>query len=163
MWIVHDGVIHCEGKGFGFLRYDQSVADFELQLEYRQKPNSNSGIGIRCNKFDVNDLQTRPSFAGYEIQLLDDGHKRPDEHSTGSLYRYVAPKVSAAKPAGKWNKISIECLGPKIKIVLNDNVIQDVDQSKISPIANKPLQGYISVQNHGGEVDFRAIKLKKLN
>jgi hypothetical protein len=162
VWTVQDGLIHCAGKGFGFLRYDEKLSDFELRLEYRQKPNSNTGIGIRYEKF-TGAVNTRPSRAGYEIQLLDDGHKPPDDHSTGSLYRYVAPKTSAAKPAGQWNEISIQCVGPKIKIVLNGQVVQDVDQREIKAIAKKPLEGYISVQNHGGVVDFRDIKLKNLD
>lgn len=163
VWTVQDGLIHCAGKGFGFLRFEENYSDFELQLEYRQKPKSNSGIGIRYEKF-TGPAKTRPSFAGYEIQLLDDGDKPPDRtaHSTGSLYRYVPPKASAAKPAGEWNKISIECRGPKIKIVLNDQVVQDVDQTTVPAIAKKPLKGHVALQNHGGEVDFRAVKIKKL-
>jgi hypothetical protein len=163
VWSIKDGMIQiARHKGFGFLRYDEELTDFELKLEYRQQAKSNSGIGIRYDKF-TGTAKTRPSFAGYEIQLLDDGAKHPDDHSTGSLYRYVAPTKSAAKPAGEWNELTIECRGPKIKIVLNGQVIQDVDQSKIPAIAKKPLKGHISLQNHGGGADFRAIKLKKLN
>jgi hypothetical protein len=162
VWSVEDGMIRiARHKGFGFLRYDEELADFELKLEYRQQTKSNSGIGIRYDKF-TGTAKSRPSFAGYEIQLLDDGAKDPNEHSTGSLYRYVAPTKSAAKPAGEWNELSITCRGPKIKIVLNGQVIQDVDQSKVPEIAKKPLKGHISLQNHGGGADFRAIKLKKL-
>lgn len=164
VWSIKEGMIQCarNPRGFGFLRYEEELADFELKLEYRQQPKSNSGIGIRYDKF-TGPAETRPSFAGYEIQLLPDGAKVPNEHSTGSLYRYVAPTKSAAKPAGEWNELSIECRGPKIKIVLNGQVIQDVDQSKVPEIAKKPLKGHISLQNHGGGADFRAIKLKKLN
>ena len=162
IWSVRDGMIHCAGKGFGFLRYDEPFSDFELRLKYRMKPKCNSGIGIRHVKY-TGRASSRPSFSGYEVQLLDDGHKPPDNHSTGSLYRYVPPKVSAAKPAGEWNEITITCQGPQIKIVLNEQVVQDVDQSMIDEIANKPLKGYLSIQNHGGEIEFRDIQVKKLD
>jgi hypothetical protein len=163
VWSVKDGMIRiARHKGFGFLRYEEELKDFELRLEYRQQPKSNSGIGIRYDKF-TGPAKTRPSFAGYEIQLLDDGDKQPDDHSTGSLYRYVAAKKSAAKPAGEWNELVVECRGPKIKITLNGEVVQDVDQSTIPEIAKKPMKGHIALQNHGGGTDFRNIKLKKLN
>lgn len=161
IWTVKDGAIHCIGKGYGFLRYDQPFGDFELRLKYRMKPSCNSGVGIRHAKF-VGTRASRPSFSGYEIQLLDDGDKSADKYSTASLYRYVAPKASAAKPAGEWNEIHITCKGPRIKIVLNDEVVQDVDQSKIKAIADKPLEGYLSIQNHGGEIEFRDIQAKQL-
>jgi hypothetical protein len=155
-------ILIARHKGFGFLRYEEELKDFELRLEYRQQPQSNSGIGIRYDKF-TGPAKTRPSYAGYEIQLLDDGNKKPDAKSTGSLYRYVAAKKSAAKPAGEWNELVVECRGPKIKITLNGEVVQDVDQSTIPEIAKKPLKGHIALQNHGGGADFRNIKLKKLN
>src|SRR5688572_180240 len=48
VWSIKDGVIHiARHKGFGFLRYEEELKDFELRLEYRQEPKSNSGIGIR--------------------------------------------------------------------------------------------------------------------
>ena len=35
VWSVQDGVIHCEGSGFGFLRFDKEYCDFVLHVEYR--------------------------------------------------------------------------------------------------------------------------------
>jgi hypothetical protein len=163
IWSVKDGVIHCAGTGFGFLRYDREVSDFIYHVEFKLSKGCNSGIGIRHLKFNGK-AETRPSFSGYEIQLLDDGMKKtPDKHSTASLYRYVAATKSAVKPAGEWNTIEIECRGPKIKITLNGDVVQDVDQSTNPEIKDKPVQGYVSVQNHGKAVEFKNLKLKILD
>jgi hypothetical protein len=154
IWSVRDGLLHCQGGGFGFLRYDREFCDFVLHVEYRLTKGCNSGIGIRHAKY-TGRAATRPSYSGYEIQLLDDGGKQPTKGSTASLYRYVAPKSLPIKKPGEWNTIEIECRGPKIKITLNDELIQDVDQSTIDEIKAKPLCGYLSVQNHGKEIDFR--------
>lgn len=162
VWTVKDGNINCAGNGFGFLRYDREVADFVYHVEFKMSKGCNSGIGIRHAKF-TGKADTRPSFSGYEIQVLDDAGKKPNEHSTASLYRYVAATKSAVKPAGEWNTIEIECRGPKIKITLNDEVVQDVDQSKIDAIKDKPLKGYVSVQNHGKAVEFKNLRLKVLD
>lgn len=174
VWGANDGLISCKvnnRKSFGFLRYDKKqFSDFIFSLEYRlsekEMPKQsvcNSGIGIRTVPFDTKQSHfTRPSIAGYEIQLLDDSSKKPDKHSTGSLYRYVAPRVNAVKPAPEWNKIQIECKGSHISIILNDEKIIDVDQSSIDAINKKPLRGYLCLQNHGGKVDFRNLRVKEL-
>lgn len=161
IWTVTDGHVHCSGTPgtFGFLRYDRRVCDFAFRAEYRLEKGTNSGIGIRTVPYR-GVRQTRPSFASYEIQLLDDAGKPPDEHSTASLYRYVAPTENASKPAGEWQTIEIECIGPKIVIQVNGRKVQDVDQSKVAEIKDKPLCGYVCLQNHGSPITFRNLQLR---
>jgi len=173
IWVADNGMITCRvnnRKSYGFLRYDKKqFADFVFSLEYRlsekempkQSP-CNSGIGIRTGVYDPKKSDSPPSRAGYEIQLLDDAMKNPDKHSTGSLYRYIAPSVKAVKPAPEWNQIEIECKGARIKVTLNGEKIIDVDQTTVEEIKNKPLKGYVCVQNHGGKVDFRNLRVKEL-
>jgi len=162
VWAAQDGMIVCKGHGYGFLRYDRQVSDFILALDFRLDRGANSGIGIRHAKF-TGERKSRPSFSGYEIQLIDENNKSPSKTSSGSLYRYVAPKTQATKPAGEWNTMVVECRGPKIIVKLNDKLIHDLDQTSIEEIARKPLSGYISLQNHGGDIAFRNIRLKTLN
>lgn len=163
VWTVHDGLLSCKGKGFGFLRYkDREFDDFTLHVEFRMARGCNSGLGIRTGAFDpARSRETRPSFYSYEIQLTDDAGKPATTHSTGSLYRYVAPKENAIKPAGEWNTMEIECLGPRIRVTLNGKLIQDVDQSTIDALKAKPLHGCICLQNHGGDIEFRAVEVKE--
>ena len=162
VWYVEDGKIVCAGKGFGFLRFDHSLCDFSLYLEFRMSEKCNSGIGIRADKFDPKKADTRPSISGFEIQILDDAGKEPDVHSSMSLYRYVAPLKNAIKPAGEWNWVQITARWTHIRVVLNGQVVQDVDQTDVEQIKNKPLCGFFSVQNHGGYIEFRNIAYKDL-
>ncbi len=137
------------------------LKDFVVHVEYRLSKGCNSGFGIRTVKYNGK-AATRPSFAGHEIQVLADSGKKPTPHSSGSLYRYVAPKVNATRPAGEWNSIDIECRGTKIHIVLNGQVIQDVDQTTIDEIKDKPLSGYFCLQSHTRKIEFRKVQLKEL-
>lgn len=173
IWVADNGMITCRvnnRKSYGFLRYDKKqFSDFVFSLEYRLSEKEipkqslcNSGIGIRTGVYDPKKSDSPPSRAGYEIQLLDDAMKNPDKHSTGSLYRYIAPSVKAVKPAPEWNKIEIECKGAHIKVTLNGEKIIDVDQTTVEELKNKPLKGYVCVQNHGGKVDFRNLRVKEL-
>jgi hypothetical protein len=164
MWSVHNGVLRTEGRGFGFLRYKERVfADFVLHVEYRMSSGANSGIGIRTGTFDPSrSKQTRPSYASYEVQLLDDAGKPATPYSSGSLYRYVAPKKNPVKPAGQWNSVDIECRGPRIRVRINDQDILDVDQTTIAQLKNKPLKGSVCLQSHTLPVEFRNVRIRDL-
>jgi hypothetical protein len=163
-WSVHDGLLTCQGKTFGFLRYDkQQFGDFALHVECRLSPKSNTGIGIRTGIYDPRkDPQTRPSYSSYEIQVQDDEGKPPSKYSTGSLYRYVAPKANPIKRAPEWNTVDVECSGPRIRVTINEHEVLDVDQSTIPAIKDKPLKGYVCLQSHTGRVEFRNVRIREL-
>jgi hypothetical protein len=164
MWTVENSLITCYGKGFGFLRYTgQEYADFRLSLEYRLARRGNSGIGIRTPPYDPRrDLQTRPSFAAYEIQLLDDAGKPASKNGSGSLYRYVAPRSNPVKPSGVWNSLIVECRGPRLRLWINDVQIHDLDQTTQPEIRAKPLKGYVCLQSHSNKVEFRNIHIQEI-
>ena len=168
VWSVKNGEIECDGLGFGFLRYAREpFADVTLRMEFRLgKPANgepcNAGIGLRTGAFDRRRSRaTRPSLRGYELQLLDDAGSPPSTHSSGSLYRYVAPRENAIRPAGEWNDLEVTLVGPRIRVVLNGRSIQDVDQGSVPQIRSKPLSGFFSLQNHGGPARFRNLRVRR--
>ncbi|MHB1038092.1 MAG: 3-keto-disaccharide hydrolase [Pirellulales bacterium] len=163
-WSVKDGVVACDGStgNCGFLRYEKKLSDFTLRLEYRLAKDCNSGVCIRTPvPYDGRPEATIPSGHGYEVQIMDDAGAPASATSTGAFYSLVAPRVNAAKPAGQWNAMEIVCRGPKIRVTLNGKVVQDVDQTKIDAIRTRPRVGYISLQNHGGNIEFRNVRLEE--
>lgn len=162
VWSVKDGEIVCQGKRWSFLRYDrETFDDFTLHIEFLMARGGNSGIGLRTGPIDLADPQnTRPSCFCYEIQLLDDAGKPPTKHSSGSLYRYVAPAENAIRPAGEWNELEITCIGPRIRVVLNGRTIQDFDQTSLPETRDKPLSGHVCLQNHGHLIRFRNVRIR---
>jgi hypothetical protein len=165
VWVVEDGQIVCRGKGFGFLRYkDREFDDFTFHVEFRMlAPKCNSGIGFRTTAFNPADSRgTRPSFYSYEIQLIDDAGQPPTPHSSGSLYRYMAPRQNAMKPVGEWNTLEVTCRGPRVRVVLNGQTLHDVDQGQVDALKDKPLRGYVCLQNHGGQIAFRSVEMREL-
>lgn len=84
VWVVEDGLLVCRGKGFGFLRYkEREFDDFTFRVEFRMAPKCNSGVGFRTRAFDPADSRgTRPSFYSYEIQLIDDAGKAPEDRKS---------------------------------------------------------------------------------
>lgn len=161
VWTIVDGEIRCAGRGFGYLRYNRRLTDFVVSLEFKVVANTNSGIGIRGIKYSGK-KKTRPSTAGFEVQILDDAGQPPSTHASGSLYRYVAPQKNAIKKAGEWNRYVITCQGTRLVVELNGEVVQDFDQRSLPATSHKPLSGYLSLQNHGGPIIFRNVCLKQL-
>lgn len=168
VWSARDGAIECDGRGFGFLRYArEAFADGTLRLEFQfhgdpsERP-CNSGVGLRTTAFDPRRSQaTRPSIRGYEIQLLDEPAADPSPWNCGAVYRHVAPRERALRPRGEWNAVEVAMLGPRIRVVLNDRLIHDIDQQDVPALRSKPLSGFISLQNHGGRVRFRHLRLRR--
>jgi len=163
IWTVKDGLIHCAGRVYGWLRYDRTFSDFELHVEYRMlQKKGNSGIGIRAVPYQ-RILGNSPSNTGYEIQILDDPDKPPSIKSAFSLYRYIAPSAKPLNPAYEWNTVDIKCVGPRIQVTVNGRQVIDVDQTKHENIANKPLEGYVAIQSHHSKIQFRNITLRDLS
>jgi hypothetical protein len=161
IWTLHGGILHCDGRGFGFLRFKRQVSDFVFAGEFRLARGSNSGIGIRTIPY-VSIPASRPSNASYEIQLIDN----PGEVSAKgnmSIYRYFAPSSNPQKPHDQWNAFEITCCGPRLLIRLNGVTVHDIDQSLHEAIKTTPLSGFVSVQNHHSVVDFRNLRLRELD
>jgi hypothetical protein len=163
-WSVKQGVVGCDGSlgNCGFLRYEKPLADFVFRLEYCMPKDCNSGVGIRARvPYTTLTPNTLPSNVGFEVQIRDDAGQPATKGSSGAFYNVLAPRVNAARPAGQWNQLEIECRGPRIRVTLNGQCVQDVDQSTIPTIAPRPVVGYLSLQNHGGSIRFRNVRLKE--
>lgn len=139
--------------------------------ECRIRTRSSTSRAIHNGPTRRTDL-TRPSYASYEIQLLDDAGKPANNHGTGSLYRYLAPTANVVRPAPEWNTIEVECVGPRIRITINGLQVVDADQTTIAdtkekPAAapapkDKPLEGYVCLQSHSGRVEFRKVQIRDI-
>jgi hypothetical protein len=171
-WAAEGGHIICRGTGSGYLYTEQKFENFILELEYRTKPNVNSGIFFRWS--DLSD----PVHTGLEMQILDTyDQKEMNRHSSGALYDLVAPSANAVRKAGEWNQVVIKCEGSSIQLNLNGTLVVDADIDQWSEAGKNPdgtpnkfkyawkdmpRLGHIGLQDHGGYVEFRNIKIKEL-
>ena len=171
-WKVEDGVIVWQ-KGCGDLWTVGRYGDFILDLEFNIAKGTNSGILLRCDK--LRDwLNT-----SFEIQILDTvGENRVGKHDCGALYDVQAPAKQPLKPAGEWNRYVITFRGNRLEVVFNDVKTLDVDLDKWTEAGKNPdgtknkfkiayakmaREGFIGLQDHGGAINFRNIKLKPLD
>ncbi len=164
---VQEGILVCPQDGGGFLFSEEVFADFTLRFEFRLSRGANNGLAIRCPLVD-----RRPAYEGMELQILDNiGYPRklkPTQYH-GSLYGVAPAKRGALLPLGEWNAQEVTCLGQQIKVTLNGQVILDIDlddfRSEEVVAAHPGLQrasGHIGFLGHGSRVEFRHIRIKRL-
>ena len=165
-WNVEDGAIHCSGKGPDYwLVPNGKLGDFVLRLEFKLTTDANSGVFLRAPETGA------PAWKGFEIQVIDDVGYEPNKHSTGSIYDVLSPMRNMSHPIGEWNSMEITCKGTKVKVVHNGATVIWIDFAELTepigkfdfPYSKIPKEGYIGVQNHGGEVWYRNVEIKKLN
>ncbi len=164
-WRVQDGCLVTLGAGKGWLSSNREFADFELALEYRVGPSGNSGVLIRAPH------QGDPSFAGLEIQILDDDapayrQLKPDQY-TGSVYGVIPARRGQTRPAGEWNQMRIRAIGSKIQVELNGALILDGDVSDHPEVLPRHTgihrkSGFIGLQSHSTPVQFRNLLIKEI-
>ncbi len=160
-WTVKDGVIHSDGgKGGEWLRSKKEYSDFILRLEWRVSPGGNSGVFFRCLE------EGHPWVTGYEVQISNEQPPRDDSHCTGALYGLAAVDPRPDESPEVWRSFEIMCVHKRIIIKVDDQEVVDVDIDTIEAAREKPMEGYIGLQDsHTGEgkwVEFRNIRIREL-
>lgn len=182
-WKVVDNTLFLDaaekkdGKvvGGGDIVSDREFDNFHLVYEWKISVNGNSGLIIYAQE---NDKYKYPWETGPEMQVLDNnGH--PDakivKHRAGDLYDLVSSSKETVKPAMEWNVAEVKSKDGKLDFFLNgenilsttlwdDNWSQLVAGSKFKnmPDFGKFKKGKIGLQDHGDNVWFRNIKIRKL-
>lgn len=160
-WAWENGRVVCKGGKGGWLCTKEQYGDFEIELDYNCPKDGNSGVFIRAPR------EGHTSKVGMEIQILDDDAKihekiKPFQH-TASIYGVVPPSKPAQKPAGEWNTIHIRCKGDQVTVTLNGEKVVDADMNAHDELKGRPRKGFIGLQNHGSGLEFRNVRLKKLD
>lgn len=193
-WEVKDGELWGTGKystgntgdkWIGtWLLSEREYSDFILELEFKFKNGGkfgNGGVALRAP------LKGDPAYEGMELQITDPQFeysyfpKAGNDELTGALYLVAAPKKLMYR-AGEWNDYRIEMRGPKVKVTLNGEIVQDIDLDSLTkparkhgegqefldatPGAQRPRRGHIGLQDlsENGEVLlFRNVKIAELD
>lgn len=163
-WTIRSGVLEGLRKKGPWLRSKEQFGDFNLRLQYRVDPGANSGIYVRIPPDGAHhrDTTSEPP-AGFEIQVLDDAARRygklKDYQYCGSLYDIAGATRRVGKPAGAWNTLEINCRGHQVAVMHNGEPVVDVEPQKFPLILLRQLKGHLGLQNHGGGVSYRNIRI----
>jgi hypothetical protein len=172
-WELADGVLHRKSGG-GDLQTLDEYGDFDLRFGWKVSEGGNSGVMYRVSR------EKGPSYeTGPEYQILDNERHQDGKSpltSSASLYALYAPSKDVVKPAGQWNRGRIVVKGNRVRHFLNDQKVVDVEigsdewnkrlaESKFAtwPKFAKNERGHIVLQDHGDEVWFRNMRVKRLD
>ena len=186
-WKVEDGAICLQAGGQqgyqtregGDIVTNEEYGNFHLQLDWKISEKGNSGVIFYVHE----DPQFHESWnTGMEMQVLDNGTPtRPGHsdaklytHRAGDLYDLLASK-EAAKPFGEWNHVEVISNNGKLDFYMNgehtlsttlwdDTWKQMIANSKFKdmPTFGTYKTGKIALQDHGNNVCFRNIKIRRL-
>ncbi len=139
--------------------------DFELEVEARSEPDSNSGLFIHTS-LESNGPKQHLS-KGYEIQL---NSSQKEKRKTGSLYAVVDLDKSATDES-QWFKVRVTVKGQRIMIRVNDKVVVDYTEppgvlrpkERAGRLLN-PAGGAIALQAHDPKsvFYFKSVRLRPL-
>jgi len=162
-WYVEDGLLICESgpdKAYGYLATEKHYKDFELNLEFKQEANGNSGVFIRSTIEGT-------KITGWQVEVAQ---KRTslEGDATGGIYEsygrgwLIKPDMEKDKnlKAGEWNKMKIRVVGDKVTTWLNGVEMVTLTDEKIGQ-----GEGSIALQIHDGggiKVKWRNLMLKEL-
>jgi 3-keto-disaccharide hydrolase len=173
-WKIANGVLSTDtasGHG-GDLVTTKQFGDFELTLQFRLEPGTNSGI-----KYAL--LQN--SSIGCEYQIIDDAKHvdaklgKNGNRTLGALYDVLPPSNKKVNPVGEWNTVRIIRKGNRGEHWLNGILVLSYDRTsdafKNAVAASKfsKNSGWgetspspILLQEHGDIIHYRNIKIRNL-
>ena len=184
-WEVDNNAIRCIGSGHGEaggqggdIIYDQKFKNFKLRLQYKISKEGNSGIFYLAKE-----LEDEPIWkSAPEFQVLDN-KRHPDaemgkngNRKAASLYDMIPADPQNTKPAGEaWNQVEIMVYNGTVVHKQNGETVVEyhlgtpdwkemIKNSKFSDFEEfgKYRKGYIGLQDHGCDVWYRDIKIKKM-
>ena len=170
-WMIEAGCLKHTAKGGGGDIITRSTYEqFDFRFEWKVAKGANSGV-----KYFI--IRERGSL-GHEYQVIDDaGYPDGGKHSTASFYDVLAPaKDKPIKPAGEFNTSRIVVKGQTVEHFLNGKVVLSYelgsDEVKAAVAKSKfrrldvfgvRLAGHVLLQDHGGEVWYRNIRIRDLS
>lgn len=168
-FITRNGMLVSLGSPGGHLITDAKYKNYRLEVEYRfaGKP-GNCGVLVHASAPRVLYGMFPKSM---EVQLM---HKNAgdfwcigEDITVDSMEVYRGPKENwgvvdgkerrvrnrtdgSEKPLGEWNRMVVECLGDKVRVWVNGDLVNDGYGCTVQ-------EGSIALQAEGAEVEFRKV------
>ena len=157
-WYVEDGLLICESgpdAQYGYLATEKHYKNFELNLEFKQEADGNSGVFIRSTIEGV-------KVSGWQVEVAPKGKHTGgvyESYGRGWLIKPEAEKEKVLKE-GEWNKMKIVVNGDTLTSYLNGVEMITITDAKIGA-----GEGSVALQIHDGggiKVKWRNLVIKEL-
>jgi hypothetical protein len=179
-WEANDGTLYLDASkkqssnGGDIVTRDE-FENFDLKLQWKISKGGNSGVIFLVHE--------SPEYGesyktGPEMQVLDNdanGDGKIHKHRAGDLYDLISSSSEPVHAVGEWNDVEIKLDHGKLDLYMNgvhtvSTTMWDANWNALvkgSKFAKMPgfakfKSGHIDLQDHGFDVWFRNIKIKKL-
>ncbi len=158
-WYVEDGLLIAESgpdEEYGYLATKDNYKDFELNLEFLQEANGNSGVFFRSGLDGT-------KISGWQVEVA------PQDLHTGGIYESYGrgwlvkptPEKEEVLNFGEWNQMKIRVVGDNMTTWLNGEKMVEFTDEKIGD-----ANGKIALQIHDGggiKVYWRNIEINEIS
>lgn len=148
----------CDGDkaGHEMLRYQPELGDFVLHAEWRftkleGDQRYNSGVFARASADGATWYQAQTGPAGgylFANTLVDGKPQRVNLREKMTENR--------VRPAGEWNTYEIRAVGKNITLWVNGAIVNEYTECEVP-------RGYIGLEAEGYRIEFRNLKVKRLD
>ncbi|MFM8468580.1 MAG: DUF1080 domain-containing protein [Limisphaerales bacterium] len=152
-WGAADGMLIFDGKGQNICTA-RDYGDFEMHCDWKIEPKGDSGIYLRGTP---------------QVQIWErDTPGNPKRVGSGGLYNNQKNTADPLKWAdyapGLWNRFRILCVGDKVHVFLNDELVVNNVTLENYWDRTQPLfpTGQIELQAHGSVLYFRNLFIREL-
>lgn len=170
-FIIRNGMMVSLASPQGHIITDSVYENYRLQVEYRfpAKP-GNCGVlvhasaprvlyGMFPKSIECQLMHTNAGdfwCIGEDITVPDMEKRRGPKENWGSVdgkeRRIINLTDNSEKPLKEWNTMTVECLGNKVRVWVNGDLVNDGYDCTVS-------KGNIALQAEGSEVEFRKVEL----
>jgi hypothetical protein len=190
-WTAADGLLKCLGGPGGWLRTEKEYTDFELRLEFNNTPETNSGVFLRATEngnpaFTGMEIQimddagnkdpakgsTGAAYAAIAPAVI--ATKPPGEWNS---YDITLKGMQLKVILNGQTLYDVDLSDPKLNEEVAQSAVEGLKariakaekegkkpptEPEYKPFPERAKMGFIGLQNHGHEIEFRNIRIKVL-
>jgi hypothetical protein len=158
---VTNGLMHCAGQPFSYVRTEKSFRDYKLTVEWRfvkVAPRAdNTGVFVHVqtpDKVFPTCYENQGQFHHHGDIILMPGATCKDHPGKGiQSARMKQPQNENA--AGEWNTYEVVCQGDTVKNYVNGKLMNEIEGCNLT-------SGAIALQSEGGEWEARKVWIEPL-
>jgi hypothetical protein len=158
---VSNGLMHCTGQPFGYVRTKKGYRDYTLTVEWRfvkiAPGADNSGVFVHVQTPDAvwpKAIENQGQFK-HQGDLILLGGATCSGHETRQTLGINSKESRNEKPAGEWNSYEVICRGDAVQSFVNGKLMNEIAGCSVS-------SGAIAIQSEGGEWELRKAFLEPL-
>jgi len=165
-WVVVDGpesafavsgneiVVQAHAAFPAWLRSAGEYRNFELRGEFLVDGWNDSGFYLHAP------LHGYPTDAGMQVKVFHQPEEKPTPYSCGAIFPVIAPRKVAVRKG--WNEIRILADDPVLRVWINGELVQDLNQRTHPQLRDRLRTGYIGIVGASCVVRFRNLRVKEL-